>query len=105
MSDSHVKFLAHDAFTLTPDYIEKNFGKLDWLFSDVICYPERLLEWILMWIDSGKVRNIICTIKMQGEIDWKLIEEFAAIPDSRIVHLNYNKHELTIIIAPPIPKS
>ena len=40
---------------------------------------------------------------MQGEIDWKLIEEFAAIPDSRIVHLNYNKHELTIIIAPPIP--
>ncbi|MBR1715198.1 MAG: SAM-dependent methyltransferase [Treponema sp.] len=105
MSDSHVKFLAHDAFTLTPDYIEENFGKLDWLFSDVICYPERLLEWIRMWIDSGKVRNIICTIKMQGEIDWKLIEEFAAIPDSRIVHLNYNKHELTIIIAPPIPNA
>ena len=42
---------------------------------------------------------MICTIKMQGEIDWKLIEEgFAAIPNSRIVHLNYNKHELTILI-------
>jgi 23S rRNA (cytidine2498-2'-O)-methyltransferase len=34
---------------------------------------------------------------MQGEIDWKLIGEFASIPDSRIVHLNYNKHELTIV--------
>ncbi|MCR5126130.1 MAG: SAM-dependent methyltransferase [Treponema sp.] len=98
MSDSHVKFLAHDAFTLTPEYIEENFGKLDWLFSDVICYPERLLEWIKMWLDSGKVKNIICTIKMQGEINWELISEFESIPNSRIVHLNYNKHELTIMI-------
>ena len=98
MSDSHVKFLAHDAFTLTPEYIEENFGKLDWLFSDVICYPERLLEWIKMWLDSGKVKNIICTIKMQGEINWDLISEFESIPNSRIVHLNYNKHELTIMI-------
>ena len=43
-------------------------------------------------------KNMICTIKMQGQIDWKLIEQFEAIPNSRIVHLNYNKHELTIII-------
>lgn len=99
MNDPHVKFLAHDAFTMKPEEIERDFGKLDWLFSDVICYPERLLEWIRMWIDSGKVRNIICTIKMQGEINWELIKEFSAIPNSKIVHLNYNKHELTIMIA------
>lgn len=99
MNDSHVKFLAHDAFTLTPEYIEENFGRLDWLFSDVICYPERLLEWIKMWVASGKVRNIICTIKMQGEIDWTLMKEFRALPSSKIVHLNYNKHELTVMLA------
>ena len=40
---------------------------------------------------------MICTIKMQGEIDWPLIQKFADIPGSRIVHLNYNKHELTWI--------
>lgn len=97
MKDSHVKFLAHDAFTLKPEDIEKDFGKLDWLFSDVICYPERLLEWIKMWIESRKVRNIICTIKMQGEINWNLISEFSKIPNSKIVHLNYNKHELTFM--------
>ena len=98
MSDEHVKFLAHDAFTLKPEYVESEFGKIDWLFSDVICYPERLYEWIMMWLESKKARNIICTIKMQGETDWNLIEKFSLIENSKIVHLNYNKHELTILI-------
>lgn len=95
MTNPLVKFQIHDAFTLKPEDI----GPVDWVFSDVICYPERLLEWIHKWLDSGMTRNMICTIKMQGEIDWKMIDEqFAAIPNSKIVHLNYNKHELTILI-------
>ncbi len=89
-----VTFQAHDAFTLTPQEI----GPVDWVFSDVICYPDRLLKWIHTWLDSGLTRHMICTIKMQGAIDWELIAQFAAISDSHIVHLNYNKHELTIII-------
>ena len=93
MKDPKVKFMAHDAFTLTPEEI----GPMDWVFSDVICYPERLLEWIQKWLDSGKTKKMICTIKMQGEIDWPLVEKFAQIPNSKIVHLNYNKHELTFI--------
>lgn len=91
MKNPLVKFLAHDAFTLKPEDI----GNVDWVFSDVICYPERLLKWINEWMQSGKTKNMICTIKMQGEIDWPLINEFASIPDSKIIHLNYNKHELT----------
>ena len=93
MKNPLVKFQAHDAFTLKPQEI----GPVDWVFSDVICYPERLLEWIHVWLDSGLTRHMICTIKMQGAIDWALIDQFAAIPNSRIVHLNYNKHELTFI--------
>src|SRR5574344_70669 len=91
MNDPHVQFLAHDAFTLKPEEI----GACEWVFSDVICYPERLLEWIQTWLDSGLVKNMICTIKMQGEVDWPLVQKFASIPNSRVVHLNYNKHELT----------
>lgn len=100
MADPHVKFMAHDAFTLKPEEVCESLQceKLDWLLSDVICYPERLFEWIKMWRESGRAKNIICTIKMQGAIDWPLIAEFAAIPNSKIVHLNYNKHELTIMI-------
>ena len=93
MSNPLVKFQAHDAFTLKPEEI----GPIDWLFSDVICYPERLFEWINMWLKYNPNLNMICTIKMQGEINWPLIQEFADIPGSRIVHLNYNKHELTWI--------
>ena len=93
MQNPLVEFKTHDAFTLTP----QELGKFDWVFSDVICYPERLLEWINVWLESGNVHNMICTIKMQGEIDWNLIAKFAAIPSSRVVHLNYNKHELTWI--------
>ena len=93
MGNPLVTFQAHDAFTLKPEDI----GKCDWVFSDVICYPERLLEWVKVWLDSGLTKNMIYTIKMQGEIDYEVVKQFAAIPDSRVVHLNYNKHELTWI--------
>ena len=93
MNNPLVTFQAHDAFTLKPEEL----GEVDWVFSDVICYPERLLEWIKKWLSYKPELNMICTIKMQGEINWPLIDEFAAIPGSRIVHLNYNKHELTWI--------
>lgn len=93
MNNELVEFHEHDAFTLLPEEL----GAFDWIFSDVICYPQRLLEWIHRWLDSGLCKNMVCTIKMQGEIDWKLIQEFESIPNSRIFHLHYNKHELTWI--------
>ncbi len=93
MNNSLVQFQKHDAFTLAPE----DLGPFDWIFSDVICYPSRLLEWIHRWLDSGLCTNMVCTIKMQGKIDWGLIKEFEEIPNSRIFHLHYNKHELTWI--------
>jgi len=93
MANPLVTFQAHDAFTLKP----QDIGPFDWVFSDVICYPERLYSWVQSWLESGLTRNMICTIKMQGDIDWDIVEKFAAIPSSRVVHLNYNKHELTWI--------
>lgn len=93
MHNPLVRFQAHDAFTLKPEEI----GRCDWVFSDVICYPERLYDWVQKWLESGLTDNMICTIKMQGGIAWETVAKFAAIPDSRVVHLNYNKHELTWI--------
>lgn len=93
MSNPLVHFQAHDAFTLKPQEV----GYCDWVFSDVICYPERLLKWVHEWLDSGLCRNMICTIKMQGEPEWNIIRQFTEIPNSKVVHLNYNKHELTWI--------
>ena len=96
MKNPLITFMTHDAFTLTPEQV----GPVDWIFSDVICYPERLFDWINKWLAINPDLKMICTIKMQGEINWPLIQKFAEIPDSRIVHLNYNKHELTWIHIP-----
>jgi len=80
-----------DAFALRPEEV----GPLDWLLSDVICYPQTLLAWAERWADSGLARNMVCTIKMQGsDFDRSTTARFASIPGSRIVHLWHNRHEL-----------
>jgi len=89
-----VEYLRHDAFTLKP----QDIGPLDWLFCDVACYPPRLYQWIEKWLESGLCGNFVCTIKMQGGaggLDFETPRRFAAIPDSTVVHLYHNKHELT----------
>lgn len=79
------------AFALDPRHADP----VDWLFSDVICYPSRLLGLVERWLDAGKARRFLCTLKFQGETDFATIDRFRAIPGSRLMHLNANKHELT----------
>jgi 23S rRNA (cytidine2498-2'-O)-methyltransferase len=81
------------AFGLAP----RDIGPVDWLFSDVVCYPKRLLALIEKFIAAGTVRNFLCTIKFQGKTDFETQARFAAIPGSRLIHLHVNKHELTWI--------
>lgn len=76
----------------------RHAGQIDWLFSDVICYPERLLQFVERWLELGNVRNFACTIKLQGETDHAVVKRFAAISGSRIFHLFNNKHELTWVL-------
>ena len=70
-------------------------GPVDWLFSDVICYPGRLLSMIERWLEHGDCKRFVCTVKLQGETDLDLIGRFMAIPGSGLTHLYNNKHELT----------
>ena len=68
---------------------------VDWLFSDIICYPDRLLGLVRRWQEAGAARNIVCTLKFQGATDHDTAAEFAAIPGGRLFHGFHNKHELT----------
>lgn len=79
------------AFGLDP----KVAGPVDWLFCDVICYPQRLLALVQRWMDAGAARRFVCTVKFQGETDFDAVRAFKAIPGSRLMHLHQNKHELT----------
>jgi 23S rRNA (cytidine2498-2'-O)-methyltransferase len=79
------------AFALDPRAI----GPLDWLFSDVVCYPARLLALVERWRAAGTCRNFVCTIKFQGPTEHESARRFAAIPGSQLRHLFHNKHELS----------
>ncbi len=79
------------AFALDP----RTVGPVDWLFSDLVCYPPRLLALVERWVAAGTCRNFVCTIKFQGKTDHETARRFAAIPGSQLRHLFRNKHELT----------
>ena len=90
-----VSFEKRDAFSLLPEEFTEKGQSVDWLFSDVICYPEKLYDWLLIWIDSSICKNFICTIKFKGEPDLSIADKFSAIPGSQVRHLFRNKNELT----------
>lgn len=85
-----VRWREGSAFALPPEPV-------DWLLSDIIAYPDRLLALVQAWIAAGACGRIICTLKFQGATDHAAAAAFAAIPGGRVMHLFHNKHELTFV--------
>ncbi len=90
----NVEWRQGSAFAIEP----RHHDVVDWLFSDIICYPGRLLSLVHRWIDAGAARNIVCSIKFQGPTDHGIVADFAAIPGAGVRHLHHNKHELTFTL-------
>jgi 23S rRNA (cytidine2498-2'-O)-methyltransferase len=88
-----LEFRRESAFALDPAAL----GSVDWLCSDVVCYPARLLALVRRWLAAGTARRFVCTLKFQGRTDHATARAFAAIEGSRLLHLHHNKHELTWI--------
>src|SRR5262249_1657222 len=68
------------AFALDP----RTVGPVDWIFSDIVCSPPRLLALVERWLAAGSCRNFVCTIKFQGQTDHDTARRFAAIPGSQL---------------------
>ncbi len=86
-----VKSIRGSGFGLDPLHCEP----VDWVFSDMICYPERLYKLVERWISSQKCRYMVCTLKFQGATDYATIARFAEVEHSQIIHLSCNRHEVT----------
>lgn len=91
----NIEYRSGDAFSLQPE-------KKDWVFSDVICYPDKLLEYMQGWMQSGHCNKFVCSIKFAGKPDHTIIQKFKKLPNSRVLHLTPNKNEVTWISHPKI---
>jgi 23S rRNA (cytidine2498-2'-O)-methyltransferase len=87
----NVTVLQQSAFALEPRAV----GPIDWLFSDVVCYPARQFALVETWLRAGTVRRFVCTVKFQGATDFETARRFAQLPGAQLLHLHHNKHELT----------
>lgn len=85
-----VSVLEESAFGLDPQKV----GKIDWFFSDIICYPSRLLELVKRW-EKEDVKNFVCTLKFQAETDYVTTERFVQEFGGKVIHQHHNKHEVT----------
>jgi len=92
---SNVHFQTGDAFSLEPE-------KKDWVFSDVICYPDKLFKYMKEWLESGHCNKFVCSIKFAGKPDYEIIHQFRQLPHSRVLHMTHNKNEVTWLCHPKI---
>src|SRR5262249_8932354 len=95
-----VAWRGESAFALEPDSVRP----IDWLCSDIACYPVRLLRLVERWRSSGLVRNFVCPLKFQGATDHDTVAAFATIPGAELLHLHHNKHELTFFLPAPLSR-
>jgi 23S rRNA (cytidine2498-2'-O)-methyltransferase len=96
---TRVRYVQDSAFAIDP----RKVGRVDWLVSDVICYPKRALSLVERWLAAHPAASFVVTIKLQGEGDPAPLRDLAAIEGARLVHLSHNKHELTWIRLGPAP--
>ncbi len=89
-----IHYIKGDAFSLDP----KDHRDVEWFFSDIICDPLKLFNFVENWRATNPQTSFVCTLKFKGETDWQAIHKFRSVEGSRVVHLIHNKHEVTWIL-------
>lgn len=96
-ASANVTSRQRDAFGLTLDDLDR---RPDWVFSDIVAYPERLFELADYWCRACPGAGVILTVKCQGPVEADEVDRFLDIPNGRLLHLAANKHELTFFRLP-----
>lgn len=94
MEHSRLTFVRGDAFKFAPQQ------PVDWLFSDVIAFPSRILELLTQWLSQRWCRRFCVTIKFQGRDDDAILTDFAQMLAAHTTsfalrRLKVNKNEVT----------
>lgn len=94
MEHRRLTFVRGDAFKFEPPQ------PVDWLFSDVIAYPARILELLTQWVTQRWCRRFCVTIKFQGREDDAILMDYALMLSAHTTsfslrRLKVNKNEVT----------
>lgn len=87
---ANVSFEAKDAFKIKLS----DYPQASWIFSDVVCYPDKLFSFVSNLVREYPEKRYVFTIKFQGSEHGEIISRFRTLP-GHITHLSHNKHELT----------
>lgn len=90
-ASSRVEHWRGDAFGISPEAV----GPVDWIVSDVVAYPERILALARHWAQARPRAGMVFTVKFQHAPNPAILDDFLAIPESGLAHLSHNKRELT----------
>lgn len=94
MSHTALRYVRGDAFAYEPD------RPVDWLLSDVIAFPERILELLDRWTRAKLCKRLCVTIKFRGQSDYPILADFKQLLSTRtkryrLRRLSENKNEAT----------
>lgn len=104
MQDSRIEFIKGDAFTFEPNKQDGHDEKEVWMVSDVIAYPDRILELLERWCGGRWADYMVVTMKFHGsQPDLPTLREAIALGesygyDSRAKHFFNNKNEVTLML-------
>jgi 23S rRNA (cytidine2498-2'-O)-methyltransferase len=95
MRHANLSFVRGDAFKYQPPAVA------DWLLSDIIAFPARILRLLDDWLNRGWCRRFCVTIKFRGAEEYPVLTDFRAMLDEQNVdyaqrRLTYNRNEVTV---------
>ena len=70
MNHPRVEFVQGDAFAFRP------LEQVDWMISDIIAYPERIVELLETWCSNRLATRMVVTVKFQGDSpSWEALQQ------------------------------
>jgi 23S rRNA (cytidine2498-2'-O)-methyltransferase len=98
MNHPQVEFVQGDAFTFRPSQ------QVDWMMSDIIAYPERIVELLESWCSNRLATRMVVTVKFQGDTpSWEAMKQAMHVANAhnyraRAKHFFNNKNEVTLML-------
>jgi 23S rRNA (cytidine2498-2'-O)-methyltransferase len=75
---------------------------MDWMISDVVAFPKRILDLLENWVGGSLCRFFIVTLKFRGQEDYPMLEDVKRLlephcEDFFLRRLRSNKNEITVM--------